>query len=196
MNGDFLWKDCIMAVRSISARELHQMVAAGKTIDLVDVRTQREFNNVHATPAQLVPLDTLDAAKFLSTRNGRSKEPIYVICHSGMRSANACAKFIAAGFDNVYNVEGGTSAWVKAGLPVVRGKSAMSVERQTRLVMGLMVLTGVVLGFQVHPGFFGLSAFVGLGLVMAGLTDFCPLALLIARMRWNKSGESACCCKA
>jgi predicted branched-subunit amino acid permease len=55
-----------------------------------------------------------------------------------------------------------------------------------RITAGLLVLTGVVLGWFVHRGFFGLSAFVGAGLVFAGITDFCGMGLLLARMPWNK----------
>jgi 3-mercaptopyruvate sulfurtransferase SseA len=142
-----------------------------------------------------MPLDELDAPKMLAETNGRSGEPLYLICAGGVRSAKACQKFIAAGFDNVVNVEGGTNAWVAAGLPVVRGRSSMSVEQQTRLAMGSLVLLGIILGFMVHPGFFGISAFVGAGLVMAGLTNFCPLALLIAQMPWNRQCSCGSCCQ-
>lgn len=182
-----------MAVRTISPNEVHRLASSGKRIELIDVRTPREFNSVHATVARSLPLDQLDPKAFLAARNGNSGEPLYIICASGMRSANACSKFIAAGFGNVFSVEGGTSAWARAGLPVVSTKKTLTVERQTRLVMGVLILTGVVLGFKIHPIGFGLSAFVGAGLIMAGLTDFCPLALLIARMPWNRQSAGACC---
>ena len=87
---------------------------------------------------------------------------------------------------NVVNVEGGTTACVEAGLPVVRGKKAISLERQVRIAAGLLVLLGVLLGFLVHPVLFGLSAFVGAGLVFAGVTDFCGMGMLLARMPWNQ----------
>jgi predicted branched-subunit amino acid permease len=55
-----------------------------------------------------------------------------------------------------------------------------------RIVAGSLVLIGVVLGWFVHRGFFGLSAFVGAGLVFAGITDFCGMGLLLAKLPWNK----------
>ena len=84
-------------------------------------------------------------------------------------------------------VEGGTQAWVAAGLPVVKGsKSAISIERQVRIGAGILVLTGVILGSLIHPAFFGLSAFIGAGLVFAGVTNWCGMGLLLAKAPWNR----------
>ena len=98
--------------------------------------------------------------------------------------------FLKAGFSNVVNIEGGTMACVEAGLPVVRGKKAISLERQVRIAAGSLVLLGAALSF-VHPAFIGLSAFVGAGLVFAGITDTCGMGLILARMPWNQSGNSS-----
>ncbi|MGV2341462.1 MAG UNVERIFIED_CONTAM: hypothetical protein LVR18_48330 [Planctomycetaceae bacterium] len=54
-----------------------------------------------------------------------------------------------------------------------------------------MALTGGVLGILVHPGFAGLSAFVGAGLMFAGITDTCGMALILARMPWNQVKTTA-----
>ena len=82
--------------------------------------------------------------------------------------------------------KGGTLAWDKAGLPVQRGQKAMSLERQVRIAAGSLVFTGAALGFFVHPYFIGLSAFVGAGLVFAGITDTCGMGMMIAKMPWNQ----------
>jgi hypothetical protein len=72
----------------------------------------------------------------------------------------------------------------------------MSLERQVRITAGSLVLVGVVLGWLVHPYFIGLSAFIGAGLVFAGVTDTCGMGMLLARMPWNtraaKSTELRC----
>ncbi len=78
----------------------------------------------------------------MQSRNGTGGEPLYVICNSGGRSTKACEKLVAAGFTNIINVEGGTKGWAAAGLPVHRGKKAVSIERQVRIAAGLLVLTG------------------------------------------------------
>ena len=80
----------------------------------------------------------------------------------------------------------------QAGLPMVRGRRAVSLERQVRIVAGLMVLVGAVLGFFVHPYWIALSAFVGAGLVFAGVTDTCGMGLMLAKMPWNQVSGNGC----
>jgi rhodanese-related sulfurtransferase len=111
---------------------------------------------------------------------------LYVVCRSGSRGKQACEKFRAAGFTNVVSVEGGTLACAAAGLPVVRNHKVISLERQVRIAAGSVVLLGATLAWLVDPAFVGLSAFVGAGLVFAGLTDCCGMGLLLARMPWNR----------
>jgi rhodanese-related sulfurtransferase len=175
-----------MSVRTISPRALHDLHKQGKPIELIDVRTPVEYREVHVDFARNLPLDRLDPAAVMADRNAPADEPVYMICRSGSRGKQACEKAVAAGFSNVINVEGGTVAWDEAGLPVVRGKKAISLERQVRIAAGLLVLVGAVLGWLVHPAFVGISAFVGAGLVFAGVTDTCGMAMLLARMPWNQ----------
>jgi rhodanese-related sulfurtransferase len=169
---------------TISPKEFVELKRTGKTLDLIDVRTPVEYRGVHAEGARNIPLDRLDAVSISREKTGG--EPIYVIFQSGGRSTKACEMFHAAGNANVVNVEGGTKAWEAAGLPVVRGKKAMSLERQVRIAARSLVLTGIVLGFLVHEYLFGLSGFVGAGLVFAGITDTCGMGMLLARMPWNQ----------
>ncbi len=130
----------------------------------------------------------------MQARDGSAQEPLYVICRSGGRGRQACEKFLQAGFSNVVNVEGGTTACVEAGLPVVRGRKAISLERQVRIAAGSLVLLGAVLGWFVHPALVGLSAFVGAGLMFAGITDTCGMGMILARMPWNQCGQDAKSC--
>lgn len=183
-----------MTVTTINARQLADLSNSGK-IDLIDVRTPVEFRELHAPDARNVPLDRLDPQAVMQARSGPKDEPLYLICRSGSRGKQACEKFLAAGFSNVVNVEGGILAWAECGLPVARGKKAISLERQVRMAAGSLVLLGVLLGWLVHPVFLGLSAFVGAGLVFAGITDTCGMGLLLARMPWNqvKDAPATCC---
>jgi rhodanese-related sulfurtransferase len=182
-----------MEVATISPREVRARFENGQPVDLIDVRTPVEFREVHADLARNVPLDRLDPKAVQAGRDG-ADQPLYVICRSGGRGQQACAQFLAAGYRNIFNIEGGTLAWAEAGLPVVRGKKAISLERQVRIAAGSLVLLGAVLGWLVHPVFVGLSAFVGAGLVFAGITDTCGMGLLLARMPWNQvsHGDQAC----
>lgn len=177
-----------MTITTISPQQLSAIVQSGRTVDLIDVRTPVEFREVHVPFARNVPLDQLDAAALAAGRT--EEQPLYVICRSGSRGKQACEKLLATGCAHVINVEGGTQAWDAAGLAVVRGKKAISLERQVRIAAGLLVLLGTGLGAFVHPYGLGLAAFVGAGLVFAGVTDTCGMGLLLARMPWNRVSTS------
>ncbi|MCA9188535.1 MAG: rhodanese-like domain-containing protein [Pirellulaceae bacterium] len=170
-------------------------LACQQEVELLDVRTPVEFREVHAVCARNVPLDELEPHAIMRQRNGSAAKPLYVICKSGARGMQACRRFWDAGYTNVINVEGGTLAWDAAGLPVVRGKEAISLERQVRIAAGGLVLLSSLLAMISSPYWAGLSAFVGAGVAFAGLTEWCGMALLLARMPWNKienSGASCC----
>jgi rhodanese-related sulfurtransferase len=176
-----------MSVTTISPRELHNELAAGKPVELIDVRTPAEFGEVHVSFARNLPLSDLEPSQFTGRH---TSEPLYVICRSGSRANQACQKLIGAGVENVVNVEGGTQAWEQAGLPVKRGKKAISLERQVRIAAGTIVAVFSILAATVHPYFALGAAFVGAGLVFAGVTDTCGMALMLARMPWNQAPKS------
>lgn len=176
-----------MSVSTISPEGLAQLRKEGKSVELIDVRTPVEFRESHVEFARNVPLDQLDPEAIMRSRAG-SGELLYFICQMGGRSEKACEKFQQKGFANVVSVAGGTAAAERAGLPLVRGKKAISLERQVRIAAGSLVLTGVLLGWLVTPYAYGLSGFVGAGLLFAGITDTCGMGMLLARMPWNQCG--------
>lgn len=191
-----------MNIHTITPQQLGERRAAGQAIHLIDVRTPVEFREVHVEFARNIPLDRLEFARLAAERSGLSS-PLYVICRSGSRGQQVCERLRSSGRTDVVNVEGGTLAWEQAGLPVVRGKKAISLERQVRVTAGTLVLLGSALGALVHPYWIGLAACVGAGLVFAGLTDTCGMAMLLARLPWNQaaghpvrkqSGENATSC--
>jgi rhodanese-related sulfurtransferase len=168
---------------TISPSQVVSEFGSGKQVALIDVRTPMEFSEVHAIRARNIPLDRLDAAAVAGENGGG----IYVICKSGGRATKACNALEAAGVANVFNVEGGTDAWIAAGLPVERsGRKVVSLERQVRIAAGTIVLVGVILAAFVNPAFVWLSGFVGAGLVFSGVTNFCGMGLVLARAPWNR----------
>jgi rhodanese-related sulfurtransferase len=174
------------AAQPVPPAEVAEARAARPGVGLLDVRTPAEYAEVHAEGARLVPLDVLDPKAVITERHAAASEPLYVLCKSGARAAKAVERFRAAGFDNVFTVAGGTQAWERAGLPVVRGRTIMSLERQVRIAAGSLILLGLLLGWLAHPAFAGLSAFVAAGLIFAGVTDWCGMGLLMARIPWNR----------
>jgi len=182
-----------MTIKTITPSELNELRKTNAALPLLDVRTPVEFRELHVQGARNVPLDQLDPKAI--TEQHKSG-PLYVICRSGARGKSAAEKIAACGHPEVVNVEGGTLACEAAGLPVNRGAKMISLERQVRIAAGTLVVIGVALGYLAHPALFGLSAFVGAGLVFAGVTDFCGMGLLLARMPWNQVGgkpESPSC---
>lgn len=175
-----------MTVTTISPQQLFDRHEEETDIELIDVRTPVEFREVHVAFARNIPLGQLNATQLSAGRKSLS-QPLYVICRSGNRAKQACEKLSASGFANVVNIEGGTQAWDQAGLPVVRGKKSISLERQVRIAAGMLVVIGSALGAFVHPSFLGLAAFIGAGLVFSGITDTCGMGMILARLPWNQA---------
>jgi rhodanese-related sulfurtransferase len=170
-------------METISPIELQNLLVTHADLPLLDVRTPVEFSEVHVPQARNVPLDELRPG----TLQLQKDQPVYLLCRTDNRATKAAEKFAKEGFAHPIILEGGTQAWIAANFPVVRGTvKVISLERQVRIVAGSLVLIGALLGWFVHRDFFGLSAFVGAGLVFAGITDFCGMGLLLARMPWNK----------
>lgn len=160
---------------------------------LLDVRTRAEYEAKHIAGAVNVPVDELSASHVDAQH--RNERDVLVICHSGTRSEQARRKLQAHGVEAV-NVVGGMVAWEKAGLPVVRtARRVIPLDGQVRIVAGSLVIAGVALAYTVHAVFLLLAAFVGCGLVMSGVTGYCPMAMLIARMPWNQGRAGAASCR-
>jgi len=178
-------------IPSISPAALHGRISAGQQAPLVDVRSAPEYRAGHVGGAHSVPLDELDP-QALPERIGvpaaGKDTPLYLTCQSGIRAQQAAETLRDAGYHNLALVQGGTEAWEKAGLPLRRCGSAISLERQVQITIGALLILKVFFGFTVHELFFVFAAFIGAGLVMAGLTRWCGMARLIARMPWNRGG--------
>ena len=168
---------------TISADELKKLAGRRGEAQWVDVRTATEYAAGHVPGAINIPMEQIEA------RLGdlRPDCPIVLICQSGVRARLSVALLEPCRTD-VAVLDGGTSAWVSAGFPVVVNTATRwGLERQVRLVAGLLVAMGAVLALTVNPHWVYLSGLVGLGLVFAGLTNICAMASLLCKMPWNRS---------
>jgi rhodanese-related sulfurtransferase len=179
-----------MNVSTLSATDFARLCNENTNLDVIDVRTPAEFREVHLESAKNIPLHQLDPAAVMRARSAEDEQPLYLVCQAGGRGSKACEAFHAAGFTNVVNIEGGTKACIEAGLPVVRGPGTVSLERQVRIAAGALVLIGCLLAWFVHPFFLALSIFVGAGLMFAGITDTCGMAIMLSYMPWNQCSTS------
>lgn len=96
-----------------SVKEAQKAIEEKQDAQFIDVRTPDEFAGGHAVKAKNFPLDRLDAELAKLDKD----KPVYVICQTGRRSQQGAEILQKAGFKDIYNITGGTSAWVEAGLP-------------------------------------------------------------------------------
>ena len=179
---------------TITPRELHDRLQKGEKLQLLDVRTPAEHAEIHVPDVHLASLDKLDPARLAEVDRFARDRPLYIFCRTDNRAKQAAERLEKHGYRQCHVVEGGTMAWAEAGLPVDRGTSkVISLERQVRIAAGAIVLTGVLLAQFVNPGFIWLSGFVGAGLAFAGITDWCGMGMLIAKLPWNQRGVGASC---
>lgn len=173
-------------MQSITTHELKSLlhqVHADDTL-VIDVRTPAEYQGEHILGTTNIPLDRIEK----HVEKLRGYEHVYVHCASGNRSTQACNKLTQLGLENLVNVQGGIAAWKREGFQTIAKDSVpLPVDQQTQIAIGSFVLTGVLLGSLVNPWFIALSAFMGAGLIYAGTSGTCTMALLIARMPWNQT---------
>jgi rhodanese-related sulfurtransferase len=187
--------NALQAKTSIQPLELQRLLAQGAPAQLLDVRTPGEFAAAHVPGAKLIPLADLDPAAFRSER-GAGDVPVYVLCQSGGRARKAIEKLEQAGVHGCVLVEGGTQGWIDAGLPVIRGQSrVLPLMRQAQIVVGFISAVGAVLALAVNPLFVIIPLATGCGLMFAGITGFCGMALLLAKMPWNRAQGCGSCCE-
>jgi len=157
--------------------------------NLIDVREYAEFSGGRVKGAKLIPLGDIEKRYAEIDRD----KPTYLMCRSGKRASEAQRKLIALGFSDVRNVRGGFEAWKAAGFDFEKDAGEVwSLERQVRFAAGSLVVLGVLLTLIAHPYFIALSAFVGAGLVFAAVTDTCGMAMMLAKMPWNKTNGAVC----
>jgi rhodanese-related sulfurtransferase len=151
---------------------------------LIDVREPDEHARERIAGTRLAPLSRFDP-------EGLAAEPGKILvfhCNSGNRTTQAAGRLLRAGEREVYQLAGGLQAWKRAGLPVIGDRKApLPIMRQVQNAAGSLVLLGIVLAVLVSPWFMALSAFVGAGLIIAGITGFCGMANLLMHMPWNRS---------
>jgi rhodanese-related sulfurtransferase len=170
-------------VKLISVAELREQHGRQpEHIRCVDVRSPSEYAAGHIPGALNIPLEQVEA-RLADIEPGL---PTVLICKGGTRALLA-AGLLAPFFDRLAVLDGGTMAWAKTGLPLVAcTKTRWSLERQVRLAAGVLILLGATLTISLAPYWVYLCGFVGLGLTFAGLTDFCPMGMLLARLPWNR----------
>ena len=173
-----------MTLPTVTPERAKQMLSQGAI--LVDIREADERARAHIAGTRHMPLSKLDDADVV-LHDGK---PVIFYCRSGARTlANSGRLAARAGKAcEAYMVEGGLDAWRNAGLPVVTDRSQpIELQRQVQIGAGSLALAGTLLGALVSPWFYIVPGFVGAGLLTAGITGFCGMAVLLMRAPWNRA---------
>lgn len=169
-------------INSLAPHEVRARLDSGRAI-LVDIREADEFARSHIAGAHSQPLSGWEQAHL----GIDPAADVIFTCRSGARTAGACDRLAARISGEAYILEGGLDAWKKARLPVATDASApLEIMRQVQIAAGTLILIGALLGTFVAPAWFGLSAFVGAGLLFAGISGFCGMARLLMLAPWNR----------
>ena len=152
---------------------------------IIDVRTPSEFEEVHIPDSRNIPL--ADLQRFLpELQQVATDHSVTLVCRTQNRVKIARDQLVNSGITNCQVLEGGLTAWMAAGNPVIRGRHGYSLERQTRLTAGFMVMVGVALGVTMSPWFLLIPAGAGAGLFHAGLTDSCLMGIMLGKLPLNR----------
>lgn len=170
-----------MTIQTIDACQAKRLMAE-KGAQLVDIREPMEHARESIPGAKLVPLSQMNGETF-----GKDCHVVIFHCQGGMRTAANADKLAACGAPDVYLLKGGLAGWKEAGLPTSLDRSKpVELQRQVQIAAGSLVLLGLFLAASVSPWFVAISAFVGSGLVFAGVSGWCGMARLLSLMPWNR----------
>jgi rhodanese-related sulfurtransferase len=173
-----------MSIPQISSLEAKRLLEAGSAV-LIDIREANEHARENIAEARLVPLSGLSPQAV-----GAEKRTVIFHCQSGNRTCMNIDRLSGLGLADIRVLEGGLMGWKAAGLPTnLDRRQPIELQRQVMIAAGSIVLAGLLLAAFVSPLFVALTAFVGCGLVFAGLSGHCGLAMLLKRMPWNTPAQ-------
>jgi rhodanese-related sulfurtransferase len=175
---------------TVSPRDAARLADGGQAW-IVDVREPDEHRREHVAGAALHPSSAFSVTGFPAATPGRR---VLVLCRSGNRAGKVAAALRSAGRNDVDVIEGGITAWMAQGLPVVRNaKAPLPIIRQVMIAAGAMQLGFTIAAAATgNPWWLVGTGFVGAGLFFAGASGICPMATVLGKMPWNRtSGGTA-----
>ncbi|MBX7432152.1 rhodanese-like domain-containing protein [Mycobacterium sp. Y57] len=170
----------------IDSADLNQLLRSSSAPRVLDVRTPGEFETVHMPGSYNVPLDLLNEHRdeILS----HVDQDVVLVCRSGQRATQAEETLRRAGVTNVHILDGGITAWQAKGFNVNQGAQRWDLERQVRLVAGLIVFISVLASIFV-PGLKWVAFAVGAGLTFAAVSNTCAMGMLLAKLPYNRGAS-------
>jgi rhodanese-related sulfurtransferase len=172
-------------LKTISPERAAKLVREGAV--MIDVRGGDEHARERIPGARHHALTRIDTENPL-----RAGDDVVIFhCRTGARTSAHAAKLAASASEcEAYILEGGIDAWKTMGLPIaLDARQPIEMHRQVQIAAGALILLGALLGMTVHPALYALSAFIGAGLVFAGITGWCGMANILGLMPWNRTAS-------
>lgn len=174
--------------QAINVTDAVNLIKNGEAI-LIDVREADEFKAEHIAYAMSVPLSSLEGG--FETLDIPPTKTILFQCLKGTRGQMACERIQGLGAcqNQIVNIEGGIESWKEHGFPVIGGASSspnIPIFRQVQIIAGALIALLVLIGFTGTTITFVFAGIIGGALFFAGLTGWCGLAMVLAKMPWNK----------
>lgn len=170
----------------IRPEELRSQLSSAERVRVLDVRSAAEFATGHIPGAANIPMEQVGARM-----PDIPAAPLVIVCEAGKRAEIVAGWLADENQDELSVLDGGTKAWRTAGYPLVScAPCRWTLERQVRLIAGIIVLLGTVLSVLVNAKWVYLAMFIGAGLTFAGATNICGMAILLAKMPWNSIRSS------
>jgi rhodanese-related sulfurtransferase len=164
-------------------RQTLEAEASNPTVAFINVCTPDEYAAKHIKKVKSLPLDEL-TSRYTELKD---KKTIYIHCRSGNRSKRAIETLEQLGVRaELVNVEGGMMAWESAGFKTASTSSTIPLTQQVFITAGLLILLGCTLTVLHGAIFIVIPGFVGGGLLFAGITGWCGMAVLLSKMPWNR----------
>jgi rhodanese-related sulfurtransferase len=173
--------------RVVQPHEVDAFARDDGRVKIIDVRTPAEFESAHIPGSYNIPLDQLSA--YREELGQGVGGPVVLVCRSGARASEAEKLLRAVDMPDVHIMEGGLESWEAAGLAVRRGRQHWSLERQVRGVSGALILIGTLGSLLLWRPLIALAVFIGGGLLFSGLTNFCGMAMLLAKLPYNRGAS-------
>lgn len=164
--------------RLVSPSNAEKLIRDGAV--LIDIRETDEHRRERIIDAINCPVSELESIEV-------EGNTLIFHCKSGSRTASHAERLGAkAGGRQWLMLDGGIEGWKRGGLPVMKDtQQPIELQRQVMIAAGSLVLLGILLSVFVSAPFLWLSAFVGSGLVFAGISGFCGMAKLLMLAPWN-----------
>lgn len=171
-------------IKSLTTAQLQTLSkdALPKDSVILNVCTQAEYAEEHIANSLNIPLQELPQR----INELKTYHTVYVHCRSGRRSLEAAKILGEQTKADVYNVEGGLISWKENSFSTQKNTNRLPIIRQVFISASVLLWLSLAGFYFVSAWFLVVIAIVASGLLLSGVTGWCGMALLLAKMPWNK----------